>query len=150
LGLTAPEAPPLLIAGYRESRQDRWTKRFASQIANRIRRRILGDDTPDTGCGLKLFPRSLFLDLPYFDHMHRFLPALVLREGGVVRSVRVNHRTRRRGVSKYGVFDRLGVGVVDLCGVIWLQRRAARPHLLDEVLPDAKAAPTSASISAVR
>ena len=111
---------------------------------------MLGDDTPDTGCGLKLFPRSLFLDLPYFDHMHRFLPALVLREGGIVRSIRVNHRPRRRGVSKYGVFDRLGVGVVDLFGVIWLKRRAARPHLLDEVLPDPKTASTSASISVVR
>jgi dolichol-phosphate mannosyltransferase len=150
IGLTAPEAPPLLIAGYRESRQDGWTKRFASQIANRVRRRLLGDDTPDTGCGLKLFPRSLFLDLPYFDHMHRFLPALVLREGGIVRSIRVNHRARRGGVSKYGIFDRLGVGVVDLFGVIWLKRRAARPHLLDEVLPDPKTASTSASISVVR
>jgi dolichol-phosphate mannosyltransferase len=150
IGLTAPEAPSLLIAGYRESRQDRWTKRFASQIANRVRRRMLGDGTPDTGCGLKLFPRSLFLDLPYFDHMHRFLPALVLREGGIVRSIRVNHRARRGGVSKYGIFDRLGVGVVDLFGVIWLKRRAARPHLLDEVLPDPKTASTSASISVVR
>jgi dolichol-phosphate mannosyltransferase len=146
IGLTAPDAPPLLIAGYRESRQDSWGKRFASQIANRVRRRILGDDTPDTGCGLKLFPRALFLDLPYFDHMHRFLPALVLREGGIVRSIRVNHRPRRRGVSKYGVFDRLGVGLVDLFGVIWLKRRAARPHLLDETLPDS----TTASISVVR
>jgi dolichol-phosphate mannosyltransferase len=82
--------------------------------------------------------------------MHRFLPALVLREGGMVRSVRVNHRARRRGVSKYGVFDRLGVGIVDLFGVIWLQRRAVRPHLLDEALPDPKTASTSASISVVR
>ncbi len=150
IGFTAPMAPPLLIAGYRESRQDRGTKRLASQIANRIRRRMLGDGTLDTGCGLKLFPRSLFLDLPYFDHMHRFLPALVLREGGIVRSIRVNHRARRRGVSKYGVFDRLGVGVIDLFGVIWLKRRAARPHLLSEVLPDSKIAATSASTSVVR
>jgi dolichol-phosphate mannosyltransferase len=148
--LTAPEPPPLLIAGYREDRQDSWRKRFASQIANRVRRRILGDDTPDTGCGLKLFPRSLFLDLPYFDHMHRFLPALVLREGGIVRSIQVNHRPRRRGVSKYGVLDRLGVGVVDLFGVIWLKRRAARPHLFNEVSPDSKIAATSASTSVVR
>jgi dolichol-phosphate mannosyltransferase len=150
IGLTAPVEASLLVAGYRADRQDRWTKRFASQIANRVRRRILGDETPDTGCGLKLFPRSLFLDLPYFDHMHRFLPALVLREGGIVRSIRVNHRPRRRGVSKYGVFDRLGVGVVDLFGVMWLKHRAARPHLLDEVLPDSKTASTSAGISAVR
>jgi dolichol-phosphate mannosyltransferase len=144
--LTTPEAPSLLIAGYRESRQDSWSKRFASQVANRVRRRMLGDDAPDTGCGLKLFPRALFLELPYFDHMHRFLPALVLREGGIVRSIRVNHRPRRGGASKYGNFDRLGVGVVDLFGVIWLKRRAARPHLLDETLPDS---PT-ASISVVR
>lgn len=150
IGLTAPEAPPLLIAGYRESRRDSWRKRFASQVANQVRRRVLGDDTPDTGCGLKLFPRSLFLDLPYFDHMHRFLPALVLREGGMVRSIQVNHRPRRRGVSKYGVLDRLGVGVVDLFGVIWLKRRAARPHLLNEELPDPKAAATSDSISVLR
>jgi dolichol-phosphate mannosyltransferase len=111
---------------------------------------MLGDDTPDTGCGLKLFPRALFLDLPYFDHMHRFLPALVLREGGIVRSIRVNHRARRGGVSKYGVFDRLGVGIVDLFGVIWLRRRAARPYLLEEVLSDSKTASRSASISVVR
>jgi dolichol-phosphate mannosyltransferase len=150
IGLTAPEAPPLLIAGYRESRRDSWRKRFASQVANRVRRRVLGDDTPDTGCGLKLFPRSLFLDLPYFDHMHRFLPALVLREGGMVRSIQVNHRPRRRGVSKYGVLDRLGVGVVDLFGVIWLNRRAARPYLINEVSPDSKIAATSASTSVVR
>ena len=150
MGLSAPMAPLLLIAGYREDRQDSWTKRFASQIANRVRQWMLGDGTADSGCGLKLFPRSLYLDLPYFDHMHRFLPALALREGGIVRSIRVNHRARRGGVSKYGVFDRLGVGIVDLFGVIWLKRRAARPQLLDEILPDSKTASTSASISVVR
>jgi dolichol-phosphate mannosyltransferase len=132
LSRAASVAAPLLIAGYRENRQDTWSKRTASRIANAARRRLLGDDTPDTGCGLKLFPRSLFLDLPYFDHMHRFLPALVLREGGIVRSVRVNHRPRWGGASKYGVFDRLGVGLVDLFGVLWLGRRAARPCLLQE------------------
>ena len=104
------------IAGCRKDRQDSWTKRAASRIANSVRRWLLSDGTPDTGCGLKLFPRSLFLDLPYFDHMHRFLPALVLREGGVVQSVPVNHRPRREGVSKYGIFDRLWVGAVDLFG----------------------------------
>jgi dolichol-phosphate mannosyltransferase len=150
MGLSAPMVPSLLIAGYREDRRDSWTKRFASQIANRVRRWMLGDGTADSGCGLKLFPRSLYLDLPYFDHMHRFLPALALREGGIVRSILVNHRARRGGVSKYGVFDRLGVGVVDLLGVIWLKRRAARPQLLDEILPDSKTASTSASISVVR
>ena len=89
-----------------------------------MRRRLLRDDTLDTGCGLKLFPRALFLDLPYFDHMHRFLPALVLREGVVVRSVPVNHRPRQRGISKYGIFDRLLVGITDLLGVLWLRRRS--------------------------
>jgi dolichol-phosphate mannosyltransferase len=129
---TAPVEPPLLVAGHRQRRRDSWSKRRASRIANAVRRRMLHDDTPDTGCGLKLFPRALFLDLPYFDHMHRFLPALVLRAGGVVRSVPVNHRPRERGVSKYGVFDRLAVGITDLLGVMWLRRRASLPELLDE------------------
>jgi dolichol-phosphate mannosyltransferase len=128
----APADPPLLIAGHRHNRQDTWSKRTASRIANRIRAGLLGDNTPDTGCGLKLFPRALFLALPDFDHMHRFLPALVLRAGGRVRSVPVNHRPRARGVSKYGVLDRLGVGIVDLLGVLWLQRRATRPRLVGE------------------
>jgi dolichol-phosphate mannosyltransferase len=132
---SSPATPPLLIAGHRARRQDSWSKRQASRIANAVRRRLLSDDTPDTGCGLKLFPRALFLDLPYFDHMHRFLPALVLREGGVVRSVPVNHRPRRRGISKYGVFDRLGVGIADLVGVLWLRRRLARPLLVEDAAP---------------
>ncbi len=121
----------LMIVGHRGRRQDTWSKRRASAVANAVRRRMLRDDTPDTGCGLKLFPRTLFLDLPYFDHMHRFLPALVLREGGIVRSVPVNHRPRQRGVSKYGVLDRLGVGIVDLFGVMWLRRRSTVPELVE-------------------
>ena len=140
LARQAPANPPLMIAGYRERRQDSWSKRLASGVANAVRGRLLRDRTPDTGCGLKLFPRSLFLDLPYFDHMHRFLPALVLREGGVVRSVPVNHRPRRQGVSKYGVLDRLGVGIVDLFGVMWLQRRTTHTHPVDETVPDTNAA----------
>jgi glycosyltransferase involved in cell wall biosynthesis len=147
---TAASGPPLLITGYREHRHDSWTKRLASQIANGVRRRLLRDDTPDTGCGLKLFPRSLFLNLPHFDHMHRFLPALVLREGGIVKSVRVNHRPRRGGVSKYGVFDRLGVGIVDLFGVVWLQRRAVRPLLLGEMLPESETGSTSPIVPVIR
>jgi len=127
---------PMLVNGYRQRRRDSWSKRMASRFANAVRRRLLGDDTPDTGCGLKLFSRSLFLSLPFFDHMHRFLPALVLREGGAVYSVPVNHRSRGRGASKYGVFDRLGVGIIDLFGVMWLRRRAASPHLLDEPTPE--------------
>jgi dolichol-phosphate mannosyltransferase len=110
---------------------------MASRIANRVRSRLLGDATPDTGCGLKLFPRALFLELPAFDHMHRFLPALVLRAGGRVRSVAVNHRPRRTGVSKYGVLDRLGVGIVDLFGVWWLLRRPTRPELIGGAVPAA-------------
>jgi dolichol-phosphate mannosyltransferase len=150
LGRTGSTASAVLVNGYREHRQDSWSKRSASRVANAIRGRLLGDQTPDTGCGLKLFPRSLFLDLPHFDHMHRFLPALVLREGGTVRSVPVNHRRRRAGVSKYGVFDRLGVGIVDLFGVMWLTRRAARPRLLDQPVLDANTAPPSPVVSVLR
>lgn len=139
----APPAPPLLIAGQRARRRDSWSKRQASRIANAVRRRMLHDDTPDTGCGLKLFSRTLFLDLPYFDHMHRFLPALVLREGGVVRSVPVNHRPRQRGTSKYGVLDRLGVGIADLLGVMWLRRRHSRPQLLAEPVEEARGLPAA-------
>jgi dolichol-phosphate mannosyltransferase len=128
----APATPPLMIAGHRAQRQDSWPKRRASTIANAVRRCLLHDHTPDTGCGLKLFPRALFLDLPYFDHMHRFLPALVLREGGIVRSLPVNHRPRERGTSKYGVLDRLGVGITDLFGVMWLRRRKVVPELIAE------------------
>ena len=128
---------PLLVIGCRERRSDSWSKRSASWIANIIRGNILADHTPDAGCGLKLFPRSLFLALPYFDHMHRFLPALVLREGGLVRSVPVNDRPRRAGTSKYGVLDRFGVGITDLFGVMWLQRRTTRPRVLYEVVLDA-------------
>jgi dolichol-phosphate mannosyltransferase len=131
----APPSPPLLIAGHRAHRRDSPTKRHVSKIANVVRRAMLHDDTPDTGCGLKLFPRALYLDLPFFDHQHRFLPALVLREGGVVRSLPVNHRPRERGASKYGVFDRLWVGIADLFGVMWLRRRKAVPTLVEDALP---------------
>ncbi|HEX5317576.1 MAG TPA: glycosyltransferase family 2 protein [Stellaceae bacterium] len=127
LARAAPPIPPLLIAGHRAKRRDTWSKRLSSRVANGVRRRMLRDDTPDTGCGLKLFPRALFLDLPYFDHMHRFLPALVLRAGGAVRSVPVNHRPRERGASKYGTLDRLAVGITDLFGVMWLRRRSSLP-----------------------
>ena len=117
----------LLVAGHRVTRRDNWVKRRSSRIANRIRARLLGDATPDTGCGLKVFPRALFLALPHFDHMHRFLPALVLRQGGMVVSEPVNHRPRTRGASNYGTLDRLAVSLFDLMGVAWLQRRGARP-----------------------
>jgi dolichol-phosphate mannosyltransferase len=131
--------PRLLLVGHRARRRDSWSKRQASRIANGVRRRMLHDDTPDTGCGLKLFPRALFLELPYFDHMHRFLPALVLCEGGTVRSVPVTHRPRQRGASKYGVLDRLGVGITDLLGVMWLRRRSRRPIAVEDEPPAASA-----------
>jgi dolichol-phosphate mannosyltransferase len=121
-----------LYAGWRATRKDTAVKRLSSRLANRLRAFLLGDATPDSGCGLKLFERALFLDLPYFDHMHRFLPALTIRAGGTVVSVKVNHRPRRRGTSNYGTFDRLWVGIADLAGVMWLQRRARRPVVLDE------------------
>ncbi len=101
-------------------------------MANRVRSRLLHDDTPDTGCGLKLFSRKAFLELPYFDHMHRFLAALFIRSGAEVMSVEVNHRPRTRGTSKYGLHNRLWVGIVDLFGVMWLQRRAKRPVIVEQ------------------
>jgi dolichol-phosphate mannosyltransferase len=113
-----------LVCGHRVRRDDPWLKRLSSRIANAVRGRLLGDAVPDTGCGLKLIHRQAFLDLPFFDHMHRFLPALIERGGGTVVSVEVSHRPRLRGKSKYGVHNRLWVGITDLFGVLWLKRRA--------------------------
>ena len=121
---------PLLVAGHRTRRQDSRLKRMSSRAANAIRARMLGDATPDTGCGLKVFERAAFLALPAFDHMHRFLPALFIRAGGQVVSVPVGHRPRTRGASKYGTLDRLWVGIFDLVGVAWLQRRWRRPEVM--------------------
>jgi dolichol-phosphate mannosyltransferase len=119
-----------MIAGQRVKRRDSTVKRWSSRIANKVRAGMLGDDTPDTGCGLKVFSREAFLRLPYFDHIHRFLPALMRREGFVVGLEPVNHRPRTQGVSKYGINNRLWVGIVDLFGVFWLQRRMRRPTLV--------------------
>jgi dolichol-phosphate mannosyltransferase len=116
-----------MVAGHRVNRKDSGVKRYSSKVANAIRSRLLRDATPDTGCGLKVFPRDLFLDLPHFDHMHRFLPALTLRQGGSVVSEPVNHRPRVRGASNYGTLDRLAVSLFDLVGMAWLQRRGRRP-----------------------
>ena len=124
-----PGRGALLVAGHRTRRRDNWTKRQSSRIANRIRAGLLHDATPDTGCGLKLFRRAAFLELPHFDHMHRYLPALFIRAGGRVVSVPVNHRPRTRGVSNYGTLDRLWVGLFDLVGMYWLQRRWKRPEV---------------------
>ncbi len=126
------DAPGLvLVAGHRVRRRDGAVKRLTSSIANAVRARLLADGTPDTGCGLKVFRRDAFLDLPHFDHMHRFLPALFLRAGGRVVSVPVNHRARQRGRSNYGTLGRLGVGIFDLVGLLWLQRRWSRPEIED-------------------
>jgi len=116
-----------MVAGYRRQRQDDWAKRIGSRLANAVRRGVLGDATPDSGCGLKVFARETYLALPCFDHMHRFLPALFRAYGARVEIAEVNHRPRRTGRSKYGTLDRLWVGIVDLFGVFWLQRRTVRP-----------------------
>jgi dolichol-phosphate mannosyltransferase len=115
-----------LFAGWRVERKDSGSKRWASRFANAIRARLLRDETPDTGCGIKLFERAAFLDLPYFDHMHRYLPALMQRAGWRVLSVPVNHRPRGAGLSKYNNFNRALVGIADLRGVAWLIRRSKR------------------------
>jgi len=119
----------LMIAGHRQKRRDDGLRRLSSRVANKIRAAMLKDDTPDSGCGLKVFAREAFLDMPRFDHMHRFLPALMIRRGGRVVSAAVNHRPRQRGVSKYGLWNRLWVGIVDLFGVMWLQHRANLPQI---------------------
>jgi dolichol-phosphate mannosyltransferase len=127
------DIPPLFAAlmlsdsgmavGERRRRRDNWSRRASSRIANRIRSSLLRDGIRDTGCGLKAFYRDEFLELPAFDHMHRFLPALMLQRGRKIRSVPVNHRPRRHGRSKYGIRNRLWPGIVDLLGVMWLERR---------------------------
>ncbi len=124
--LAAPDFDPavkLVIGDRRAVRRDTWLRKLSSSIANGVRGAILRDGVPDTGCGLKVFRRDFFLALPYFDHMHRFLPALVRQSGGRSLSLPVNHRPRLRGKSKYGVMNRLFVGIVDIAGVAWLGRR---------------------------
>jgi dolichol-phosphate mannosyltransferase len=127
--LEAPDAPPdlMMAAGQRRRRRDSMGKRVASSVANGVRQRLLRDGMRDTSCGLKAFRREGFLGLPYFDHMHRFLPALIMREGWRVARLDVGHRPRRHGRSKYGVMDRLLVSFSDLLGVMWLKRRCRKP-----------------------
>jgi dolichol-phosphate mannosyltransferase len=127
-------APHLgLIAGQRIGRKDTGFKKLQSRIANAVRSRVLRDGTRDTGCGLKAFRRDLFLALPYFDGLHRFLPALVRREGFDIGYVDVVDRPRRHGTSNYGFWDRLWVGILDLAGVWWLIRRKKRVPQVQEV-----------------
>ena len=122
-----------MVAGERVGRKDTWRKRAASRFGNRVRRALLRDKGTDTGCSLKLFRRDTFLALPYFDHMHRYLIALMLREGYDVRFVPVSHRPRGAGRSKYGVWDRALVGVRDIMGVMWLIRRFRGPAEIKEL-----------------
>ncbi|HVV42098.1 MAG TPA: glycosyltransferase family 2 protein [Nitrobacter sp.] len=124
-----------LAAGQRVGRKDTGFKRFQSRAANGVRNMILRDGTRDTGCGLKAFRRDVFLALPYFDGLHRFLPALVRREGYDIAYVDVTDRPRRAGVSNYGFFDRLWIGIMDLAGVWWLIRRKKSTPVATEVFP---------------
>lgn len=125
-----------LVQGQRVGRQDTGFKKLQSRVANGVRGKILKDGTRDTGCGLKCFRREAYLALPYFDALHRFMPALMVREGYKVLHVEVRDRPRLTGVSNYGFFDRLWVGILDLAGVWWLIRRRKRvPQLASEVRP---------------
>lgn len=134
--LAEADRETLMIVGWRTRRRDSAIKRLSSRIANAVRARALGDQTPDTGCGLKVFSRAAFLAFPAFDHMHRFLPALMRRAGGRVRSIHVHHRPRQRGRSNYGTWDRLWAGLVDLVGVAWLKRRRLEPDAREDGRPE--------------
>jgi glycosyltransferase involved in cell wall biosynthesis len=127
-----------LVAGQRVGRKASGFKRFQSRIANAVRGAVLRDGTRDTGCGLKAFRRDVFLALPYFDGLHRFLPALVKREGYAIAYVDVVDRQRRHGHSNYGLWDRLWVGILDLAGVWWLIRRKRRVPEVSEVKSNAR------------
>ncbi len=130
--LLAAPADVALVGGRRAKRQDSTAKRQASLWANRIRKRLLDDDADDTGCGLKAFRRDVFLRLPYFDHIHRYLPALVIREGYRNQYLDVGHRHRETGRSKYTNWGRLRASLSDLLGVIWLKSRARKPGAVSE------------------
>jgi dolichol-phosphate mannosyltransferase len=131
--LLDPAAPPrlALVAGQRVARKDTWSKKAASRVANRVRGWALKDGTRDTGCGLKAFRREVFLTMPYFDHMHRYLPALFKRDGWEVALVDVSHRPRGGGQSNYTNLQRALVGVADLLGVMWLIRRRKKAEPAD-------------------
>ncbi len=121
-----------MIAGERRQRRDNAAKRWASTLANGVRRRLLNDGAIDTGCGLKVFYREAFLRLPYFDHLHRYLPALMRREGFAIEFMPVSHRPRVHGVSKYNNFGRFAVALRDLLGVLWLLSRSKSPKSITE------------------
>jgi len=133
--LTRPDAPETLkmVMGRRASRKDTAWKRFGSRFGNGIRRRMLKDDCDDSGCGIKVMYREAFLSLPYFDHIHRYMPAMMRAEGYGVEYKDVNHREREAGVSKYNNFGRLWAALSDLRGVMWLIRRRRNPEGADEI-----------------
>lgn len=135
--LAAGGASAGLAAGQRLGRKDTGFKRWQSRIANAVRSRVLDDGTRDTGCGLKAIRRDVYLALPYFDALHRFMPALVRREGHGIVYVDVVDRPRLTGQSNYGFFDRLWVGILDLFGVWWLIRRRRRVPVVTEASRDA-------------
>lgn len=133
--LTRADAPETLamVGGRRAKRIDSAAKKIASRFGNGVRKRLLKDEADDTGCGLKVFRRDAFLELPYFDHIHRYIPALMIREGYAIEFADVNHRAREFGESKYTNFGRLKVSIADLRGVIWLRRRMKLPGGVDEL-----------------
>jgi dolichol-phosphate mannosyltransferase len=131
--LLAGPADLALVGGERVKRQDSQAKKIASKFGNGVRKRLLKDTANDTGCGLKAFRRQAFLELPYFDHIHRYLPALMMREGYQVTFRPVNHRHRQTGRSKYTNLGRLWASASDLMGVMWLQSRSRRPGGVEEV-----------------
>lgn len=126
-----PAGAHFCIVGYRKNRKDTAWKRFQSRVANKVRASILHDGTPDTGCGLKIFPRATFLQLPYFDHMHRYIPALIHRLQGQIVVTEVDHRDRNAGFSKYNMWDRLWVGIIDMWAVRWLQKRTKISEIIN-------------------
>ncbi len=123
----------VMAAGIRQLRDDSPMRLVASRGAKWVRASLLADTHPDSGCGIKILPRALFLQLPFFNHMHRFMPSLVRRNGGIVLGVPVAHRPRIAGTSKYRILDRLLVGVSDVLGVMWLLRRAPMQGAVDEI-----------------
>lgn len=125
---------PVMAIGRRAKRQDTLWRKFCSDLARRARKAILGDAVPDSGCGIKIIHRDVFLSLPYFDHMHRFMPTLILRMGGRIASIPVNHRARATGQSKYGTLDRALAGIWDLMGVMWLKHRSKIRTVREEAI----------------
>lgn len=122
----------VMVMGERAKRQDNAARKIFSRVGNRIREAMLKDGVKDTGCSLKIFKRDDFLALPFFDHIHRYIPAMMRREGVITHAFPVNHRPRQRGVSKYGFWDRLWVSLADILGAYWLLQRRKLPEIIHE------------------